>query len=180
MKFDELVKQIQLGIEPKKLLEFKYVNLIEQRRILNEVKSACLIADNNGFLKVDFILKDLFTLLYIVMNYSNIEIKELLFNDENINTRYALEIYDLFKKYNLDEFIYTESSCKHLLEILDKETKQELDINNSIALVIKNTLSDMIGKLPSENNIKALMSEIPTIMSSITSTPKKRNTTKKS
>jgi len=180
MKFDELAKQIELGIDPRKLIEFKYVNLVDQRRIINEIKSACLIVDDNSKLtKIDFVLKDLFTLLYITMNYTNIEIKELLFIDENINTRFALEIYDLLRKYNIDEFIYSESNCKHLLEMLEKEIEQEINIYNSVALVIKNILNDIISKLPSEDNIKVLMSEIPTLMNSMTSTTKKKNITKK-
>lgn len=185
MEFNELKSQIELGVDPKKLFEFKNVGLIEQKKIINMVKSACLIETDNGFTKVDFVLKDMFTLLYIVINYTNIEIEESLYINDNINTVFAIEIFDLFKKHKLDEFIYIESGCDYLIHILDKEIEQELNINNSVSFIVKKTLDGLISKLPSEENIKGLMSEIPKLLNSVvlptsTSTPKKRTSTKKS
>lgn len=160
MKFNELKKQIEAGQDIKELIEFKYVSLPTQQSLIKNVKSACLQEDTNGFLKIDYSIRGLSQLLIIVVNFTDIDFKGLYDKEGNINTKLSLEIFDYFKKNKFDKYIYADDSCQDFICILESELKQEIEINNSIGMVVKKTLNSLIEKVPDGTSISKLTSEL--------------------
>ena len=46
-------------------------------------------------------------------------------------------------------------------ELVRYEVSQELEINNSVANVLKTTIEDLVAKLPTQEEIGQLMTQIP-------------------
>ena len=91
MKFSELKEQVQLGVNASELINFEYVPLMSQKIIIDNIKSICLKEDNNGILSIDYVFKNLFTLLYVSVNFTNIEFEELYDEEYNLNSNFAFE-----------------------------------------------------------------------------------------
>ena len=179
MKFNELKEQIQAGVNVYEIVNFNYVSLVSQQIMVENIKLICLKEDEHGFLKIDFMLKDLFKLLNILVNYSDIEFEGLYDQEFNINSTFAIEIYDFFKKNNLDKFIYVESDCKDFITLLENEIKQDISIHNSISFVLSKNLNTIASKLPDQNSMKDLLGNIPTLLSSLNPTITKKSISKK-
>jgi len=179
MKFNELKEQIQLGVEVSELINFEFVSLMSQKIMVDNIKSICLKEDINGLLKVDYIFKRLFKLLYVVVNYTDIEIEDLYDEEYNLNSDLAFEVYDLFILNKLDEFIFSKTICIDFIVLLEEEINQEININNSVSFVLAKVLNNIAEKLPSENSMKSMMSDLPSLLSSFIQSTKKKTTAKK-
>lgn len=177
MNFKEFKEQIQLGIKISELIKFKYVPLMSQQIMIENIKSICLKEDNN-LKKIDYMFKDLFTLLYVSVNYTDLEFDNLYDDEYNINFNIALDIYDYFKELKIDKYIYNQSDCQDFIRLLDKEIEQEINIKNSVSFVLAEVLNNIVNKLPSENTINSIMKDIPALLNPKKQT-KKRTTPKK-
>jgi len=179
MKFNELKEQIQLGVNVSELINFEYVPLMSQKIIIDNIKSICLKEDNNGILSIDYVFKNLFTLLYVSVNFTNIEFEELYDEEYNLNSNFAFEIYDLFKEYKIDKFIFNQDDCKDFVEILENDITQEINIKNSVSSVLSQVLNSIAGKLPSENSVNSLIGDLPALLNSFNQQVKKKTPSKK-
>ena len=179
MKFNELKEQIKSGVNLSELINFEYVPIMSQKLMIDNIKSICLKEDNNSLLNIDYVFKNLFTLLYVSVNFTNIEFDELYDEEYNINTELAFEIYDLFKKNKLDKFIFNQDDCKDFVEILENEIEQEINIRNSVSSVLSQVLNSVASKLPSENSVNSLIGDLPALLNSFNQQTKKKTPSKK-
>lgn len=173
MKFNELKEQLQSGIKLPKLINCKYVPLVSQKTMMNNIKGICFIKDND-LLRVDYTMKHLFEVLDILSNYTDIVFEGLYTEDKNINSELAIEIYDYCKEYKIYEYVLENSDCNEFLSTLNNEIEQELQINNSVANVLNQVLNKLVNKIPSQEGLGNMMSEIPNVLSNLNVKPSSR------
>ena len=127
--------------------------------------------EDTDMLTCDPILKDLFYVLNIVLECSDIEIEGLFDTDENgeqnINIEKAIEAYDLIMENEIFGFIETELNLFHLESAVDKEIDQRMEINNSISNVLRKSINTLMSKIPSEDGMKDLMAQLPSQIASL-------------
>lgn len=173
MKFNELKAQLQSGVNLSKLINIEYVPLISQKTMKNNIKGICLIKDND-FLRIDYTIRHLFELLDILSSYTDIEFEGLYTEDKNINSELAIEIYDYCKEHKIYDYVLENSDCKEFLSILNNEIEQEIEINNSVANVLNQVLNKLVDKIPSQEGLGNMMSEIPNVLSNLNVKPSSR------
>lgn len=162
MKFQEFKEKILTGENIKYWIKLKPVSLLIKNSIAKDIVNICLETDINGLVKVDFMLKELFVFLYSIANYIDLDISDVYKEDGSIDIEKAIEIYDFFVEKQLIDLIYEYS--KDLIVIVEEMIIQEKEINNSVSGVISGFLTKVLDKIPSEEGIKSIMSELPNII----------------
>lgn len=177
MKFNELKEQILSDASLSELIKFKYVSLVSQKNMVDNIMAICLINDDNGFMKINYTLKNLFKSLYILTNYADIEFDELYDINNNINSLLAIEIYDFCKQYKIYDYVLNNCDCNDFNHLLENEITQKIEINNSVASILSQVLNNIVNKLPSQGELSGVMKELPNILASFnkpTSTLRKK------
>jgi len=179
MKFNELKEQIELGnTNLPTLIKFNYVPLVSQQNMIDNIILISLNKDESGFMKVDYTLKKLFTTLYILANFADIEFEGLTDVESNIDSVLALEFYDFCKEHKIIEHVQLNSDCSEFVQILEQEMEQEMELSNSVASIFSQVLNNIVSKLPSPEKLGDLMKELPNIVASFnkpkSTTPRKK------
>jgi len=177
MKFIELKEKVQSGENISNLITLSYVSLVSKKNMVDNIVKICLNRDENNFLKIDYIIKNLFESLYILVNYTNIEFEGLYDAENNIDSVLAIEFYDFCKQNKIIDYVLKNSECNEFITLLENEISQEIELNNSVASILSKTLNSISLKLPAQGELGSIMKELPNILSSLKqpkATPRKK------
>ena len=179
MKIQEIISKINEskksneGTPLSSLIEIKpYLPLLVKREIVKSVCNMCLLFDEDTeMLKCDYILKDLFYVLNVVLECSDIEIDGLFDTDENgeqdINIEVAIEAYDLIMENDIFDFIAVKVGLFDLELMINEEIAQRMEINNSVSNILRKSINTLMEKIPSEDGMKNLMAQLPSQIASL-------------
>lgn len=134
-------------------LEIKsYIPLIQKKNIIENIINISFV-EENGIYKIDYVMKELFTILGVFINYTNKEIPEL-YIDKNLNIEKAFELYDYLIELGIyDNLVLKIDDIAALLDLLENEVIQKKDILNSIEGILANGINKLIEKLPSDKEL---------------------------
>jgi len=178
MKFNEIKEQVQSGVNVSDLIiKFEYVTLASQKSMVDSIKGIC-IKQEYGFSKIDYAIKNLFELLHVISNFTDIELENLYNDNDNIDSTIAIDIYDFCKKHKVYDFILKNINSNDFFTLLNNEIEQEIEISNSVASVLNQTINGITAKIPSAEGIGEIMKEMPNIFASLNkpkvTTPRKK------
>lgn len=178
MEYNELKKQVFSGANLSELINFnKYVSLVSKKNMVDNIMAICIINDSDGFLRIDYTLKNLFKSLYILVNYTDIELDGLYDTENNINSLLAIEFYDFCQQYKVYDYVLKNCECGDFDSFLEEEIAQKIEIENSVAFVLSKVLNNISNKLPSQGELSGVMKELPNILASFNKpTTKKKKT----
>lgn len=152
MQLEEKIKEGKLfedlGIEVKKYLPF-----VEKTLMVEDLIEACIeIADNN-MKKINYVQKQLHWDLFIIMNYTNIEL-----DAEDITGQ-----YDFLKENGIiasviDKILREE--YRELELLFEESLNQEKNLANSIEGVIANSVQSLIAKIPEGKQLDKWINKI--------------------
>jgi hypothetical protein len=141
-----------------------YVPVLEQNNLIEKIKQIAISTDINGIMKVDYMMRDVVTLILIVSNFTDIDISnEILNADGDIDVSKMLSIYDFLKESKIDEFLVNALYCEDFITSAYRALEQEVRIGNSLENVFAVQLTkftEMIGKTFDGKNFKALVKEL--------------------
>lgn len=126
-----------------------YIPFIEKKLLVNDVVNSCLEINEDGFLICDNFMKKLLLDLKIIIAYTDIEF------GENI-----IEEYDFLaenKIINIVKKSISKDELDFIYKMTDKEIKQRMNIENSLANVMIKVTNNIIKKLPDEKEIEGLL-----------------------
>lgn len=185
MEIKELVKKLIDDKNAFTEIEVKtHIPFLVKREVVNTIQGICMYTDEEtGFIKCDSFLRDLFFVLNIVLEVTNITCDDLFDDNGEIILENAINFYDLVKQNGIYTYIwdnYVFSAIIEIEELLEQEIKQNLSIHNSTANVLKKEIENLMKKIPSELDIQNLLKEIPEQLNSLqVLKPKKKSTTRK-
>lgn len=169
MELKKIVESLQEGKKLEELVNitYKHIPLILQRQIVKNISSFTLILDEEtGFTKRDLIMQELMTVLSIALECSDLEIEGLTDEDGDIDISVALESYDEIVKYGIYDYIEPkiESQIHYLI---NEEIRQHIEIYNSTANVLSQTIKNISDKIPNQETIMTMMQQLPQQMSDV-------------
>lgn len=137
------------------------IPILIKREIVKSVCDHCLILDETSeMLKCDYIIKDIFYVLNVVLEATDIEIYDLFDSDGTLNISIAIDSYDSIMSSKI--FDYLDSYLLFdLKRMIDQEIEQQLLIHNSVSNVLRKTINTLIDKIPSEANMKEIIAQLP-------------------
>lgn len=141
-------------------LELKqYNSLLVKENMINKIK-AVSFTEENGITKIDFITKELFTVLIIFLEYTNKNINLYVKNEndeEVLDVKLAFELYDYIVSEGIfDDLVNKINDISSLFNMLNQEIEQELKIKNSIEGILAKTLNRAIDVLEKNTNPKEM------------------------
>lgn len=164
MKFNDFQEKVLTGEISKESLEIKYIGLATQNAIIDNIKSFSVSEENNGMKRINYILKELMTVLSIITNATNIVIEDIYNEDETMNIEKALEVYNFLKEHEIYSYILINGKFTDFLLMLENEFEMELNLSNTLQGVIATSLSKLINRLPSEEGMKDIIEKLPNII----------------
>jgi hypothetical protein len=172
MKLQELISKIQESGEStdlKSLINTKsYLPILTQRAIVKSICDMCLYVDEEtDMLQCDYVMKELFYVLNTTLECSDIEIDGIIDENGEIDLETAVEAYDLIIEFGVYEHIRFNSRTPKFRTFLDQEIEQKISTYNSVSNVLRKSINSLMDKIPSEANIKELMEQLPTQLSSL-------------
>lgn len=189
MKLKSIISKLKKGETEvlDKIKVTKYIPFATKRAIVKNValqvtykdenifdtESNELIAKGTEMLVHDLLLQELLTFSYKIAYLTDITVDGLIDEDNIINIEIAEKAYDdvcscVMDEYlNLYQFINTKFTNDDIESIISHEVKQELERNNSTANVLKNVVEDLVSKLPTQEEIGNLMTQIPNQLESL-------------
>lgn len=177
MNFNEIKEQVQSGAKLLDIIEFNYVTLASQKSMVDSIKGIC-IKQEYGFSKIDYAIKNLFELLHVVANFTNIELENLYNDNDNIDSTIAIDIYDFCKENKIYDFILKNINADDFFTLLENEIRQEIEVSNSVASVLNQALNGITSKIPSAEGIGEIMKDMPNILAGLNkpkaTTPRKK------
>ncbi|HEY8888948.1 MAG TPA: hypothetical protein VIM70_01640 [Clostridium sp.] len=179
MKFNELKEKIQSGnTNLPTLIKPNYVPISSQQNIIDNIILISLSKDESGFIKIDYTLKTLFTSLYILANFTDIEFEGLTDLENNIDSALAVEFYDFCKEHGVIECVRINCDYSDFTQTLESEIAQEIELSNSVASILSQVLNKIALKLPAQGELGEIMGKLPSIISSFNA-PKPKSTPRK-
>jgi len=182
MKLKSIISKLKKGEEGtlEKIKIKSYIPFSTKRAIVKNVALQTTYRDESiyseeGELLVqgteqlvwDSMLQDLLIFAYKVAYLTDITIDGLIDEDNIVDIQVAEKAYDEMCGYQLDEcsdlyqYINSQLTNDDIEFIIDNEVGQELDRNNSTANILKIIIEDLVSKLPSQEDIGNLMTQIP-------------------
>ena len=140
LEFIELVKMIESGKkidDIKELKITKYLPFVHKQVLVNDYLEAVLKEDDNGMTYVDSLYSRFFKDVYILRDYTNLELSE-----ESI-----LDQYDYLMEKGIIHDIQNNIEYQ-IFEILDEEEHSRVIIANSIENVLAKSLNKILDKIP--------------------------------
>jgi hypothetical protein len=182
MKLKSIISKLKKGEEGtlEKIKIERYIPFATKRAIVKNVALQTTYKDENVYsdegellqtgteqLIWDSMLQDLLTFAYKIAYLTDITIDGLIDEDNIVDITVAEKAYDemcgyqLDEIYNLYEYINSQFTNDDIDFIIDSEVGQLLDRNNSTANILKILIEDLVSKLPSQEDIGNLMTQIP-------------------
>jgi hypothetical protein len=109
----------------------------------------------------DLMLQELLTFAYKVSYLTDVVIDGLLDENGIVNIKITEKAYDAMCKAGVYWYINNQFINDDIDSLVNYEVKQELERNNSTANILKILIEDLVSKLPSQEDIGNLMTEIP-------------------
>ena len=109
----------------------------------------------------DVIYQDLLTFAYKIAFLTDIEIEGLIDEDNIINFIVAEEAHNQMGEVGIYDYINEQFINDDIDEIITYEVNQELQRNNSTANILKIIIEDLVSKIPTQEDIGNLMTQIP-------------------
>jgi hypothetical protein len=168
----ELKKIVELLKEGKKLedilnITYKHIPLILQRQILKNVVSFTIVDDEEtGFVKRDLIMQELMTVLSLVLECTDLEIEGLTDEEGDIDIAVALEAYDEIIKHGIYDYVESQVDT-YMHNLIYEEIQQTLEIHNSTANVLSQTIKNISDKIPNQETIMSMMQSLPQQLSDV-------------
>lgn len=149
---------IDQAIEDFSKIDVKqYLPSIVKISIINKILDFCIIENENGLKRVNYSWLEIFKTVFIISNYTNIDI-------DNFKVEELFGIYDQFQENGIYNYVI-DKICKKEIEFIDnilkKEIEQVLTIDNGIGSILAKTLNRIVEKLPDEKGIKSLLKDLP-------------------
>jgi len=143
MKITELKEKIELGNLFDELgIEIKnYLPFVEKTLLVEDLIEACIEITDNNMKKINYVQKQLHWDLFIVMNYTNIEL-----DADDITGQ-----YDFLKENGIMHGVMNRIEKSEYFELeglFEDSLRQEIRIANSIEGVIANSVQSLIAKIP--------------------------------
>ena len=176
MKLKSLISKINKNEDGvwDKIKITKYIPFSTKRAIVKNVVTLSTYLDNGvvgedgevlingtGFMKSDTMLEGLLTFAYKVEFLTDITVDGLLDEDMIVDIEVAEQAYDLMMEKGIYDYINKQFVNDDIWEIIQPEVSQELEINNSVANILKTTIEDLVAKLPTQEEIGQLMTQLP-------------------
>jgi hypothetical protein len=144
-----------------------YLPLMIKREIIKSVTNMSLyVDDETEMLKCDDTLRELFYVLSVVLELTDIEIDDL-YEEDVINVEKAIETYDLIVSNGIFEYVLDQTPTWDLDNMIDREIKQQIKIYNSTANVLRKSINSLLSKIPNELDMKTLMEQLPAQLESL-------------
>jgi hypothetical protein len=160
MKFQEFKEKVLAGEKFENLIKIKHIGLATQKVVIDNIKLFSISSEANGMKRVDYILKELITLLSIIINATDIECENLYKEDETMDIEVALDIYDFLNEHDIDSFIYGNYDLYRFFEVLESEFEQEIKLSTTIEGVIATSLSKLIDKIPDDKDLAKMVKQL--------------------
>jgi len=120
-----------------------------------------IIIRGTGMMKNDVILEELLIFAYKIAFLTDITVDGLLDEDMVVDIEIAEQAYDSMVEREIYDYINEQFVNDDIWELVRYEVSQELEINNSVANVLKTTIEELVAKLPTQEEIGQLMTQIP-------------------
>lgn len=150
MKVIEIKEALKEGNILDDLIQIKpYISFIEKKIACDKIIDGSLY-EEDGMLACDYYNRKLFTEVFIVSNYTNIELDE-----ENI-----VGDYDILCELGITEYILENMNFEEsffIYEMIGNIIKQKIKITNSVENILAKGLNTLLNKLPNDKQIKSII-----------------------
>jgi hypothetical protein len=169
MKLQEIISKLKEGTPLSDLIKITpYIPLLAKRAIMNNAASlSTYIDEETNMMKKDILLSELFCTLFVTIETSDVEIENLQDENGEINVETAIEAYESL----MESGAYSRISCKLVNNdvdaLVDAEMNQRIDNHNSVASVLNRAIGVLIEKIPNEDSIKELITQLPAQLASL-------------
>lgn len=155
MKIEELKQQLQEKKQLSELIKItSYLSYTKKQIICETIIDNSITENENGMLVCNYFSKKLSKDIYLIINYSNIEIGDNLLEDYDYLCENKIVDYVLSKiDDNEKNFIY---------DMIELEIEQKVKIGNSIENLINKNLQRFIDVIEKNTDPKALNKLIKT------------------
>lgn len=136
-----------------------YIPYAVKRTMIDNIKSVCLVKQDDGSLKLDEGLKTITLEYSFIVQYTNINLSEVSFLDGYDKLKES-GLIDKVKNDTIEEYIF-------IADILDNEIEYEIKQSNSIEGIIKNALNKLIERIPTEKEMSKLIKNLPKALEKI-------------
>lgn len=109
----------------------------------------------------DVIYQELLTFAYKIAFLTDIEVEGLIDEDNIINSTIAEEAHNQMGESGIYDYINDQFVNDDIEELITYEVRQTLEINNSVANVLKTIVEDLVSKIPNMEDIGNIMTQIP-------------------
>ena len=170
MILTKIIDSLKQGKTIADLVKIKYehIPLALQSQISKSVMHCSINTDEyTGFSERDFIYTELMTVINVVLECTDIEVEDILDKNEELDLGVAIEAYDEIMKHDIFKYIKDYVKINPLLNLIDDEMTQVIERDNSVARVLKTTIKDLAEKIPSQDKITLMLSNIPSMLSEL-------------
>jgi hypothetical protein len=165
MKLQEIISNNKSGTLLKELIQITtpYIPLLLKRQIRNTVVTLSTYVDEEtNMMRSDKLLMEMYATLMVCLECTDIELDELVNEEGEINIECAIEAYDELIQSGVYSYIMTNIANNDIDALVEIEIQERLDTYNSVASVLNRAISSVMKKLPSEESMKELLTQLPT------------------
>lgn len=179
MKLQEIISKSKETPFNELIKVTSYIPLLLKGQIVKNIIALSTVPDQDtGLMKKDFLFQELFTTIFITLELSDVEIENILDESGTIEIDVAIEAYEQLIESGIYNYICNCLINNDINALVDMEVKQKVDLYNSVAAVLQRTITSLVTKIPSEEGVKELMSQLSTQLGDLNILNPKKSTKK--
>lgn len=164
MKLNEIIdlKPTQQQLSGLIKVELPYIPLADKRNITDNIARLSVYVDETTILLMhDVLAQRLLSAIHRVLYLTDIEIENILDENNDINIEIAVNSYDKMIQNGILQHIEAQLVNDDIDEIVNYKIKQNIETYNSVSNVLRNIVTDLVSKIPSQEDIGNLMTSLP-------------------